>query len=73
MTRRTLAPAIGYDFNTSILKKDLVEFTIIRRTTTGLVRISANRFSPLRPGDIVEIVTELRMRASANPNSGSPE
>ena len=72
VTRRTLAPAIGYDLNTSILKKDLVEFTIIRRTTTGLVRISANRFSPLRPGDIVEVVTEIADEGVGKPKLRFP-
>jgi protein involved in polysaccharide export with SLBB domain len=65
VTRDTLRPTLaGTQVNDS--RGEPPRYTILRRTSGGIEKIEADRFSALQPGDIVEVIRTVRPFLDAN-------
>jgi exopolysaccharide production protein ExoF len=68
VTRATLRPTLAFD-RSNDRHTEMPQYKILRLTSSGIERIDADRFSFLKPGDIVDVVRNDRplLDASVGP------
>lgn len=55
VTRDTIEPVLGFTSATFRDEKAPIKITILRRTVSGMIKIPATEYSPLDPGDIIDV------------------